>query len=63
VTGRRLRPVVSKEDPADLRALAELLEAGTITPVVGRTYPLADAAEAIRELERGHATGKLVITI
>jgi NADPH:quinone reductase-like Zn-dependent oxidoreductase len=63
VTGRRLRPVVSKEDPADLRRLTELLEAGTITPFVGRTYPLADAAEAIRELERGHATGKVVVTI
>jgi len=63
VSGQRLRPVVSKENREDLVALAELIETGTVTPVVGKTYPLADAAEAIRELERGHARGKLVITV
>jgi NADPH:quinone reductase-like Zn-dependent oxidoreductase len=63
VSGQRLRPVVSKEDLEDLRTLAEMLEAGTVTPVVGATYPLAEAAEAIRELERGHARGKIVISV
>jgi len=63
VTRQRLRPVVSSEKPEDLRALAELIERGDVTPVVGRTYPLVDAAEAIRYLERGHATGKVVVTI
>ena len=59
----RLRPVISTENLEDLQALAELIEAGRVTPVVGKTYPLVDAAEAIRELERGHARGKIVVTI
>jgi NADPH:quinone reductase-like Zn-dependent oxidoreductase len=62
-SGQRLRPVVSKELKEDLQALRELIEAGKVTPVVGRTYPLNDAAEAVRELERGHARGKIVITV
>jgi NADPH:quinone reductase-like Zn-dependent oxidoreductase len=61
--GQKLRPVVSKENQEDLRALAKLIEAGKVNPVVGRAYPLVDAPEAIRELERGHARGKIVITI
>jgi NADPH:quinone reductase-like Zn-dependent oxidoreductase len=63
VSGQRLRPVISKEDHEDLRALTELIEAGTVTPVVGKTYPLVDAPEAIREVERGHARGKVVVTV
>jgi hypothetical protein len=33
---------------------ADMIEASTATPLIGRTYPLADAPEAVRELERGH---------
>jgi NADPH:quinone reductase-like Zn-dependent oxidoreductase len=62
-SGQKLRPVVSKENKEDLVALAELVEAGKVTPVVGRTYPLIEAADAIRELERGHARGKIVVTV
>ncbi|MGH2529133.1 MAG: NAD(P)-dependent alcohol dehydrogenase [Actinomycetota bacterium] len=62
-TGQKLRPLTSKERLADLQQLAELIEAGKVTPVVGKTYPLIDAPEAIRELERGHARGKIVITV
>jgi NADPH:quinone reductase-like Zn-dependent oxidoreductase len=61
-SGRKLRPVVSKENLEDLETLREMVEAGSITPVVGKTYPLVDAPEAIRELERGHALGKIVVT-
>jgi NADPH:quinone reductase-like Zn-dependent oxidoreductase len=39
------------------------VEAGKVTPVVEKTYPLVDAPEAIRELERGHARGKIVVTV
>jgi NADPH:quinone reductase-like Zn-dependent oxidoreductase len=63
VTRQRLRPVTSKERRDDLQVLAEMIEAGTVTPVVGRTYPLVDAPEAVRELERGHARGKIVVTV
>ncbi|MGH9278477.1 MAG: NAD(P)-dependent alcohol dehydrogenase [Acidimicrobiales bacterium] len=62
-TGQKLRPLVSKERLEDLRHLAELIEAGTVTPVVGRTYPLAEAPDAIRYLEGGHVSGKVVISM
>jgi NADPH:quinone reductase-like Zn-dependent oxidoreductase len=63
VTKQRLRPVVSAEKGEDLRELAELIERGDVTPVVGRTFALVEAADAIRFLERGHAAGKVVVTI
>lgn len=63
VSSQNLRPVISKETQEDLHALAELIEAGAVTPVVGKTYPLVDAAGAIREIDRGHARGKIVLTV
>ena len=62
-SGQKLRPVVSKENHEDLQALAALVEAGKVTPVVGRTYPLVEAPDAVRDLERGHAGGKIVVTV
>jgi NADPH:quinone reductase-like Zn-dependent oxidoreductase len=43
--------------------LKELIEAGKVTPVIDRTYPLSEVPEAIRYLEEGHARGKVVITV
>jgi NADPH:quinone reductase-like Zn-dependent oxidoreductase len=60
---QRLRPLVAKERSEDLLALKELIEAGKVTPVVDRTYPLREAPEAIRYLEEGHARGKVVIRV
>jgi NADPH:quinone reductase-like Zn-dependent oxidoreductase len=40
-----------------------MIESGEVTPFVGATYPLVAAADAVRELERGHATGKIVVTV
>jgi NADPH:quinone reductase-like Zn-dependent oxidoreductase len=60
---QRLRPLVAKERRADLLVLKELIEAGKVTPVIDRTYPLREAPEAIRYLEQGHARGKVVITV
>jgi NADPH:quinone reductase-like Zn-dependent oxidoreductase len=48
---------------ADLEALCQQIEAGHLTPVVGKTYPLAEVPKAIRHLESGHAQGKIAITI
>ena len=48
---------------ADLEALRQQIEAGQLTPVVGKTYPLAEVPTAIRHLEGGHAQGKIAITI
>lgn len=54
---------VSRHRQADLDTLRRLIEAGQLTPVIGKTYPLAEVPEAIRDLEAGHAQGKLAITI
>lgn len=61
--GQKLRPLVQTEKLEDLQALAEMIETGKVTPVVGKTYDLIDAAEAVRHLARGHASGKVVITV
>jgi NADPH:quinone reductase-like Zn-dependent oxidoreductase len=54
---------ISKERRQDLEELRTLLEAGTIRPVVDRTFPLEEVPAAIRYLRDGHARGKVVITI
>jgi NADPH:quinone reductase-like Zn-dependent oxidoreductase len=60
---QKLGTWVSTEREQDLETLRELLEAGKVTPVVDRTYPLSEAAEAIRYLRDGHARGKVVLTV
>jgi NADPH:quinone reductase-like Zn-dependent oxidoreductase len=52
-----------KPNQKDLIFMKELLEAGKVTPVIDRRFPLPDVADAIRYLEAGHAQGKVVITI
>ncbi|MEV0593190.1 NAD(P)-dependent alcohol dehydrogenase [Nonomuraea cavernae] len=61
--GQRLRWLLAGERSEDLERLRELAEAGTITPVIGGTYPLSEAPEALRQLAAGQAHGKLVITV
>ncbi|GAA1021621.1 NADPH:quinone reductase [Acrocarpospora pleiomorpha] len=51
---------ISKDDLTELR---ELLEAGKITPIIDRTYPLTELPEAVAYLETGRARGKVVITM
>lgn len=46
-----------------LPALKALVDAGTLTPVIDRTFPLADVPEAMRHLQAGHAVGKIIISI
>jgi NADPH:quinone reductase-like Zn-dependent oxidoreductase len=60
---QRLRSLTATERTEDLLVLKELIEAGKVTPVVDRTYPLSEAAEAIRYMRNGHARGKLVVTV
>ena len=47
----------------DLRTLAALVDGGHVRPVVDSTYPFAEIAEAFAALERGHAKGKIVVTL
>jgi NADPH:quinone reductase-like Zn-dependent oxidoreductase len=60
---QRLTSFEAKQSGEDLRVLKELIEAGTVTPVIDRMYSLSDVPEAIRYLEKGHARGKVVITV
>ena len=60
---QRLTVLLARQRSSDLHRLADLIEAGTVTPAVDRVYPLERAAEAMRYLEAGKARGKVVITI
>jgi NADPH:quinone reductase-like Zn-dependent oxidoreductase len=58
-----LTTFVAATDAEDLATLTELLAAGDLTPVIDRTFPLVEVADAIRYLEQGHARGKVVVTV
>jgi NADPH:quinone reductase-like Zn-dependent oxidoreductase len=60
---QKLGTFVAKAKGEDLIVLKELIEAGKVTPVIDRTYPLSEVSEAIRYLEEGHARGKVVIAV
>jgi NADPH:quinone reductase-like Zn-dependent oxidoreductase len=60
---QRLTTVLCKERSADLERLAELIDAGKLTPSVERSYPLDQVAEAMRYLDAGKACGKIAVTI
>ena len=60
---QKLTTFICKENHEDLIVLKELIEAGQLVPVIDQTYPLIEAPQAIRHLERGQARGKLVITV
>jgi len=61
--GQRLLAINAEERKDTLEQLAELIESGKVTPVIDRSYSLAEAAQAVRHLEEGHAAGKIVVTI
>ncbi|MBC6460039.1 NAD(P)-dependent alcohol dehydrogenase [Actinomadura sp. HBU206391] len=58
-----LRGHFSRERHQDLLVLKDLAESGELTPVVDRTYPLGEAAAAMRHLEDGHPQGKIVVSV
>lgn len=62
-TRQTLQPLFSVEKRRDLLELADLLEAGQLKPVIDRTYPLSEAADALRYVGAGHTRGKVVVTI
>jgi len=61
--GGRLEFLMMKSSPADLDAVKQLVEDGKVSPVLDRTYTLAEVPEAIRYLEAGHTQGKVVIRV
>jgi len=56
-------PFVAATTSQELVALNEFIEAGKVTPVIDRTYPLSETPEAFRYLDEGHARGKVVIAV
>lgn len=58
-----LRTFLAEITREDLETLAGWLEAGQVTPVIERCFPLAETADAIRHVESGATRGKVVITV
>jgi NADPH:quinone reductase-like Zn-dependent oxidoreductase len=63
VVPQRIRVCHEAPGQVDLLVLKELMESGKLTPLVGRTYPLGQAGEAISWFGEGHAEGKIVLTV
>ena len=58
-----LRSLFSVARPTDLQVLRELIEAGKVTPIVDRVFPLSEVPEAIRYMRERRVRGKVVITV
>ena len=61
--GGRFAFFIASFNEPDMETLRRLLDAGTITPVVERTYPLERVADALESMGEGHARAKLVVTV
>jgi NADPH:quinone reductase-like Zn-dependent oxidoreductase len=61
--GQHLRGVLTTAPAEDLHILTELIDAGTVTPILDSTYPLGEVPDAIRRLRSGLPAGKIAITI
>jgi len=60
---RRTALYVAKKNPTDLDYATTLIEAKKMRPIVGRRFPFSEAPDALRLLEQGHPTGKIVVTM
>ena len=63
VVRQQASPTVKSQNHDDLVALKGLVEAGKLTPVIDRTYPLTQTPQAIGHVAAGHARGTVVITV
>lgn len=60
---QNLRMIMARAQAADLQILADLVQAGSVTPVIDRTYAPSEVPDAIGRLHSGDARGKLVVTV
>lgn len=58
-----LRRYISTPNQADIEVLRALIESGKLTPVIDRTFALAETPAALAYIEAGHARGKVVVTV
>jgi NADPH:quinone reductase-like Zn-dependent oxidoreductase len=63
VVSQRFRPLPSTWTREHLLAVTGLVESRRLTPVIGRTFALADIAAGLDHVEQGHARGKAVVTV
>jgi NADPH:quinone reductase-like Zn-dependent oxidoreductase len=61
--GEKFIAYIAQFNKADMAVLADLMQTGKITPVIDRTYKFNETADALRYLEKGHARGKVVISV
>ncbi len=61
--GKKAGALAVKSSVEDLVFLKELIEAGKVSPVIDRSYPLSEVAEALRYYGERHSQGKVVITV
>jgi len=62
-TTQKTAPFIAKVTKDELLVLRELVESGKLVPVIDRSYPLSQTAEALPYLEQGRARGKIIITV
>ncbi len=60
---QEFRMFMARLNAADLATLRDLMQAGKVTPIIDRRYPLNEVGEAVRYLETGRARGKVVVTV
>lgn len=63
VTRQNLTGFFAKNTRDDLEALAEMMDAGGVVPVIDRTYPLDETVDALEYVGARHTRGKTVVTI
>jgi NADPH:quinone reductase-like Zn-dependent oxidoreductase len=59
----KMHTVSAKPNHTDLDLVIKLIESGEIKPLIDRTYPLDQTAEAMKYLSEGHARGKVLIRV
>ena len=61
--GQTLKSVTAHVTGTALAEISGLIEAGHVSPVIDRTYPLAEAADAVQLVETGSPAGKVIIRV
>jgi NADPH:quinone reductase-like Zn-dependent oxidoreductase len=60
---RKVKLLLLRPNPRDLAYINALLEAGKVVPIIDRTYPLSEVADAFRYYAEGNVKGKIVVTV
>ncbi len=63
IGGKKIRILAAQPSPKDLAFHMSLVEQGKLRPVIDARYPLSETAKALDYLGRGHASGKILITV